>query len=90
MRIDSRKDCCALVIPLKTARHDQGTTHFVTICSHKTFPHNRPHYSGGLGPFPITQAYWRETKEGIEYLANLIKGEIKDYSCVLLTYFKVR
>lgn len=45
---DKYKNCCALVILLKTARHDPRTTHSITIWS---FPHNRPFYSGGLGPF---------------------------------------
>ncbi len=48
MMINIRKDGCALVILLKTTRHDLGTTHFETIWS---FPHNKPFYSGGLGLF---------------------------------------
>lgn len=46
MMINIRKDCCALVILLKTTRRDPGTTHFVTIWS---FPHNRLFYCGGSG-----------------------------------------
>lgn len=82
-----RKDCCALVILLKTTRHDPRTTHFVTICSHKSPPPNKPPLLWGIRTFPVTQAYWRETKEGIDFPANLIKGEIKDCSCFYADLF---
>lgn len=71
------RGCCALVS--HSTRHDPGATHCVTMWS---LPHNRP---AEIMTFPITQAYWKETNK-IKFPANLIKGEIKDYSRF---YFKV-
>lgn len=57
-----RKDHCTLVILLKTGRHDSGSTHFVTIWS---FAPQQSLLLRGIRTFPITQAYWRETKEEV-------------------------
>lgn len=69
-----------LVMLLKTTKRDLGPAHFVTIWS---FPSQQTLFLWGIRTFPITQAHWRETKEETGFPANLIKGEIKGYSCFL-------